>query len=449
MLTKGNFTRDEWNNLLHLFNISHFSSTCCTWAAPHWRRGFKIRKKKKELCPSRDQQLWICLLLMRQVPPPHRVRLHLKVAGCRQLRGNPVARWVLNQAHSTQRRRLQCDSRMHTLAGWWKSSGETRRIKKIPTILRLEPGTTKRNLLPKIIKLGRTSLHTEPVLQMTRKVRRIRKPRGTTISTHRRTHRTFWKPCFWWSGRSMENHLAILRKIWTWVWLFGECSWIPLFDSSSSRNRLWHAFEICKELSQEKNGTAFQGNRKATAISLKVGIDKHICTVELFNIPLPKSMCSPTLCSAWGKWETVMLDPERSKFNGIRTTIFLRIESNWWTTWKIFPGFTTVGIVIEIQQKMGKLQSEPENFTSRIIFMSMFNNIVWDARGNDELCVKNSKTSMPKDSLAVIGLSWGQNLKRGGTELTIANQMDLATWQEPVIEYSVVPVPWREENKEV
>ena len=29
ILTKGNFTRVEWNNLLHLFNISHFSSTCC------------------------------------------------------------------------------------------------------------------------------------------------------------------------------------------------------------------------------------------------------------------------------------------------------------------------------------------------------------------------------------------------------------------------------------
>ena len=28
--TKRNFTRDEWNNLLHLFNITHFSSTCCT-----------------------------------------------------------------------------------------------------------------------------------------------------------------------------------------------------------------------------------------------------------------------------------------------------------------------------------------------------------------------------------------------------------------------------------
>ena len=30
ILTEGNFTRDEWNNLLRLLNISHFSSTCCT-----------------------------------------------------------------------------------------------------------------------------------------------------------------------------------------------------------------------------------------------------------------------------------------------------------------------------------------------------------------------------------------------------------------------------------
>ena len=29
ILTKGNFTRDEWNHLLCLFNIGHFSSTVC------------------------------------------------------------------------------------------------------------------------------------------------------------------------------------------------------------------------------------------------------------------------------------------------------------------------------------------------------------------------------------------------------------------------------------
>ena len=32
ILTKGNFTRDEWNHLLNLLNISHFSSTVCSAA---------------------------------------------------------------------------------------------------------------------------------------------------------------------------------------------------------------------------------------------------------------------------------------------------------------------------------------------------------------------------------------------------------------------------------
>ena len=32
ILTKGNFTLDEWNHLLSLFNISHFSSTVCSAA---------------------------------------------------------------------------------------------------------------------------------------------------------------------------------------------------------------------------------------------------------------------------------------------------------------------------------------------------------------------------------------------------------------------------------
>ena len=64
---------------------------------------------------------------------------------------------------------------------------------------------------------------------------------------------------------------------------------------------------------------------------------------------------------------------------------------------------------------------------------------------------------MLKDPLAVIGLSLGLDLKRSGTELAIANQMDLgtelqrkccSTSQDRVILYSVVAVPWREENSE-
>ena len=44
-----------------------------------------------------------------------------------------------------------------------------------------------------------------------------------------------------------------------------------------------------------------------------------------------------------------------------------------------------MGILNKIQQMMENYSGEPENFTGRIIFMSMFTDIVWDAGGNDEL----------------------------------------------------------------
>ena len=125
--------------------------------------------------------------------------------------------------------------------------------------------------------------------------------------------------------------------------------------------------------------------------------------------------------------------------------------------WKIFPGFTAVGILNEMPQMMGKVQCEPENFTGRIIFMSMFNDIVWDAEGHDELCVNNSKKikeyaeRFPRGHWCFLG----PKSEKSGTELTMANQMDLGIERRricfriskvPVIRYSSVPAPWREDT---
>ena len=60
--------------------------------------------------------------------------------------------------------------------------------------------------------------------------------------------------------------------------------------------------------------------------------------------------------------------------------------------WKIFPGFTAGGILNEIQKMMGELQCDPADFKDRIIFMPMFNDIEWEARGNEELCGNNSRS---------------------------------------------------------
>ena len=43
--------------------------------------------------------------------------------------------------------------------------------------------------------------------------------------------------------------------------------------------------------------------------------------------------------------------------------------------WNKFSGFTTLGILEEIQQFLTVLQCEPEQFKDRIIFMTMHNDI--------------------------------------------------------------------------
>ena len=43
--------------------------------------------------------------------------------------------------------------------------------------------------------------------------------------------------------------------------------------------------------------------------------------------------------------------------------------------WNIFPGFTTLQLCYSVQEFLSKMSEEPEEFTRKIIFMSMFNDI--------------------------------------------------------------------------
>ena len=57
--------------------------------------------------------------------------------------------------------------------------------------------------------------------------------------------------------------------------------------------------------------------------------------------------------------------------------------------WNIFPGFTTLQLVHEVQEFIGNI-GEPEQFHGRIIFMSMFNDIKWRNKDNETECIANS-----------------------------------------------------------
>ena len=51
-----------------------------------------------------------------------------------------------------------------------------------------------------------------------------------------------------------------------------------------------------------------------------------------------------------------------------------------------FPGFTTLQLVEEVQKFMNKMIL-PEQFQGRIIFMSMFHDIIWGIKDNEKECI--------------------------------------------------------------
>ena len=54
--------------------------------------------------------------------------------------------------------------------------------------------------------------------------------------------------------------------------------------------------------------------------------------------------------------------------------------------WNIFPGFTTLQLCHKVRELLSNMSTEPEDFTGRIIFMSMFNDISWGSKENEREC---------------------------------------------------------------
>ena len=57
--------------------------------------------------------------------------------------------------------------------------------------------------------------------------------------------------------------------------------------------------------------------------------------------------------------------------------------------WKILQGFSTLSILQEMQRNLQEKNIQPENFEDRIIFTSMFNDILW--KTDDERCISNAE----------------------------------------------------------
>ena len=449
-------------------------------AAPQWRRGFKIKKKKERVVSkSRPAVMGMSSFIATSSSsasnPIASKSPGMPIASGKSDNKMSVEPNSLDAASTSQMRRK--DAYLGRLMEMQRGDPSHREEEDSEDSNNSEAETWyyKEEPVPQNCKAWGNPLHTEPVLQLTKKIKRIRKRRGTTISTYRRTHRTTWKPSSSWSGRSMENHLAIQWKIWTWIWLIGECSWIPLFEQQFISEKTDTNLRFVKNYLWWTTGQLFMetkklisGRTETTGISLINFQDLRWVSTSLLHSRAHKYSTAKVhvfsdsvLCALHGKkCETILLNPGRSKFNGIRTTI---ISANWielmdklWNSsgrfsqdslqWQSSMRFTWWWENYSVNQRTWHAASS---------FMTMFNDIVWDAKRNDELCVNNSRTKKKYAERFPRGHWSFLDLKRRGTELTIANQMDLGIelqrkcwWisQKPIILYSVAPVPWRKEN---
>ena len=80
--------------------------------------------------------------------------------------------------------------------------------------------------------------------------------------------------------------------------------------------------------------------------------------------------------------------------------------------WKNFPGVPTLSMNQEIQKVLKETNVQPENFKDQIIFMSMFNDILW--KSHDQNCFSNAEKvkSSAKKFLPGYWSSWVQGRKR-------------------------------------
>ena len=59
--------------------------------------------------------------------------------------------------------------------------------------------------------------------------------------------------------------------------------------------------------------------------------------------------------------------------------------------WNIFPGFDTLHLCDKVKDLLSRLRETPANFTGRILFMSMFNDISCGTKDNEQECLAHAR----------------------------------------------------------
>ena len=334
ILTKGNFTRDDWNSILHLFNISHFSSTWCAKNSSLTSCSKTMAKRMQEQKVeerSVAKSISTAMNLSSHVPASSssaKGPIASKSLGYSELQGNLKAGQE-EIRHPTQRRFLKGCWKMHSLAGWWTEQG-----RKLPKQTKVRNHGIFLNLNPEaILRKWRRNLLQEA-------------GNGHIISICLQQSYLIWIE----SVRSYERFMVeVQRMTWmtsTWTPLYGVYSWTSHlrqhFILVETMCRIYdppriNSSKACEKVIPSDGNIEDQRevNKLTTILTKSLRGDRRVYYVrKVLRLRMPQPTSSPTQCSVWGTWVINQSNLGRTKFNGIWNIAMSKIwiesmESRW------------------------------------------------------------------------------------------------------------------------
>ena len=176
----------------------------------------------------------------------------------------------------------------------------------------------------------------------------------------------------------------------------------------------WDFLSVSNQLGKFSMETVISGHwwRSHRSLACKVLLifsDSVLCLEKMNQIPLSNTV-----------WERQL---EWSKDSSQYRTLDTIDGEPMGFEWNIFPGSSTLELVREVQKFMSKM-CDPDQFQGRIIFMSMFNDIIWGYKDNETECIANSTfvSSFAKRFPAGRWSFLGLGSEKSGTPLTKKDQ---------------------------
>ena len=365
MLTKGNFTRDEWNHLLCLFNISHFSSTNClevmskttqdageervtakskpmmilvSWCSVRNPYVFaSTASESPEKTKSESQNVLVSSLNEQQ---PRMERLVMSACTSNYSEWNIDDKWSCQEWNSDDRlwHRHRIELSPKSRSFFHRVNDRVRKILDQSSKDAMQDSNKNSSDMVNVsvFNIGSICIHRKDFFRQFTLHQKYREQ-----SLDEADVRQIWK---------VDS--ATIKCVVEWLQLIGKILhgedylWSMLKLSSVSRmQRFTYVFRFCV--------LSWRGESEP---SIKYCLGRTLELVQRFT----------TVQNFGHNW---------------RRADVIRVE--------YFTGFTTLQLVVKVPEFINKMD-DPAQFQGRIISMSMFNDITWGTKDNEQECIANA-----------------------------------------------------------